>query len=266
MNITFRTLPSLLTIVVSAAMLLHGPIMQFSDYHQFADQSNLRDIPHAANVLSNLGFGLIALWGIVRLWPLGSHPAHHAGRYGYRLFLTGLLLTAFGSTFYHLAPDNARLLWDRLPVALACAGLLAAVRAENVDSRHALRDAVMLGMLSVAGVLWWRVSDLRGSGDLRGYLLFQILPLVLIPLWQAIYRAPEADRRAFAAALMLYVLAKLAEIGDHRIFALLHPISGHTLKHLLATAAAAVIVGRLVQRLSETEAVAPGCGVVARAG
>jgi len=41
--------------------------------------------------------------------------------YGYWLFLIGLLLTAFGSSFYHLAPNNARLIWDRLPID--CLGL-----------------------------------------------------------------------------------------------------------------------------------------------
>ena len=60
----------------------------------------------------------------------------NAGRHGYRLFLVGLLLTAFGSGLYHLAPDNARLVWDRLPIALACAGLLAAVRAECLPKRR----------------------------------------------------------------------------------------------------------------------------------
>ncbi len=266
MNITIRTIPTLLVIALCAGMLVHGPIMQFSNYHQFADQSDFRGIPHAADVLSNLGFAMVALWGIVRLWPLGSHPAYYAGRHGYALFLAGLLLTAFGSTYYHLAPDNARLLWDRLPLALACAGLLSAVRAENVDSAHGLRDTIVLGALAVSGVLWWRISDLQGGGDLRGYLLFQILPLLLIPLWQAIYRAPVADRRAFAMALMLYVLAKLAEIGDHQIFTVLHPVGGHTLKHLLAAAAAAVIVGRLIGRLAEKEAATACSDVAARAG
>jgi hypothetical protein len=75
------------------------------------------------------------------------------------------------------------------------------------------------------------------------------LPLILIPLWQAIHRAPAADRRAFAIALFLYVLAKVAELHDHELLEILGWISGHTLKHLLATAAAAALVNRLVQRV-----------------
>lgn len=244
-----KTLPPFVTVIVCCAMLIHGPIAQLAHYNEFADQSTLLGIARGGDVLSNVGFALIALWGIVRLWPLRYHPALLAGRYGYSLFLLGLLLTAFGSGYYHLAPDNARLVWDRLPIALACAGLLAAVRAENLPNENGKTGATLLAVLAIISVDWWRVTDLYGGiGDLRPYLLFQVLPLLLIPLWQAIYRAPPADRLAFGVALLAYVAAKLAEINDQQIFAALGVISGHTLKHLLATVAAWILVARLVQR------------------
>ncbi|MEY9681592.1 hypothetical protein BLN97_39585 [Bradyrhizobium elkanii] len=85
---------------------------------------------------------------------------------------------------------------------------------------------------------------------MRPYLLLQVLPLILIPLWQSIYRAPRADRIAFAAAMMLYVVAKIAEVLDHEIADTLGFVSGHTLKHLLATSATAAIVWGLTRRCS----------------
>lgn len=239
-------LPLLVTVVLCALLLARGPIAQMPGYHQFADQSLLAGIPHFADVLSNLGFALVAAWGVPRLWPMQGVPALDAGRHGYRLFLAGLLLTAFGSAFYHLAPDNARLVWDRLPIALACAGLLAGVRAEcraKPDSRAA---TLGLALFAVASVAWWAATEQRGAGDLRPYLLLQALPLVLIPLWQWIYRAPRRDKLAFGIAIALYVVAKFAELGDHALLAALGVVSGHTLKHLLATAA--VLVARLVER------------------
>ena len=109
--------------------------------------------------------------------------------------------------------------------------------------------AAWLALAAAVSVGWWYFTDLSGMGDLRPYLLLQILPILLIPLWQWIYKMPTADRLAFGSALAIYVVAKFAELNDHEIAAALAPITGHTLKHLLATAAAVLIVGRLVFRV-----------------
>ena len=61
---------------------------------------------------------------------------------------------------------------------------------------------------------------------------------VVIHLW----RAPPR------CALALYVFAKWAELYDHAVLDAPGVVSGHTIKHLLATAATAVLVGRLVER------------------
>ena len=129
----------------------------------------------------------------------------------------------------------------------ACAGLLAGVLGE-VRRRDSANMAILLAVAAVASVAWWRFTDLAGADDLRPYLLLQVLPIVLIPLWQWIYSSPAADRLAFGCALAIYVLAKFAELYDHEIAAVLGPLTGHTLKHLLATAAAVLIVARLVFR------------------
>jgi len=248
MKTLHHCLPLLVTVLLAAAALFHGPIAQPAGYHDFADQQVLFGIPHFADVISNLGFALTALWGWVRLAPARQHPDIRSGWVGYRLFLIGLFLTALGSSWYHLAPDNASLVWDRLPIAVACGGLLAGVRGD-VRHEESRKLAAWLALAAVLSVAWWYFTDLSGNGDLRPYLLLQVLPILLIPLWQWIYRMPAADRLAFGSALAMYVVAKFAELNDHEIAAVLGVASGHTLKHLLATGAAALIVGRLVFRV-----------------
>jgi len=190
--------------------------------------------------------------GWVRLRPNRDHAALRHGWCGYELFLVGLLLTRVGSGYYHLAPDNERLVWDRLPIALAAAGLLAGVKAETRGDTPVLRYTAILSVLAILSVGWWHYTDgPQHPGDLRPYLLLQALPLVLVPLWQTIYHAPRRHRIWFGVAVLLYVLAKLAEVWDHELLATLGWISGHTLKHLLATAAAGGLIGRLSQRLHE---------------
>jgi hypothetical protein len=243
--------PTLLTIGIVVIMAVYGPIAQPLHYNEFADGSAAFGIHHAADVLSNAGFALVAIWGWLTLWPRRTSDQLRAGWPGYRLFLIGLLLTAFGSGLYHLAPDNARLIWDRLPIALACAGLLVGVRGDTQAKSKTEIEAIVLGIFAVASVAWWVYTDKSGADDLRPYLLLQILPLVLIPLWQAIYRAPRTDRIAFAAAMGLYVVAKIAEVLDHEIANSFGFVSGHTLKHLIATMATAAVVWGLTRRFSE---------------
>lgn len=225
-----RTTPPLALwacLILIGAMLAHGPVAQLADYHAFADQRSWHGLAHAGDVLSNLAFALAALYGA---WRLHRSTLTGIDRIAATAFVTALALTACGSTWYHLAPDDARLIWDRLPIALACAALLAGA----MRSRLAL---LLLGGGAVASVFWWQVT-----ADLRPYLLLQAAPLILIPLLQWQHRAPAAQRRAFGLAIVLYVLAKLCEVGDHALFATLDLVSGHTLKHLLAAVAAVVLV------------------------
>jgi hypothetical protein len=248
-----RHAPTIITAGIIVIMAVHGRIAQPVHYNEFADQSAAFGIPHAADVLSNAGFAVVAIWGWLTLRPKRDSDRLRAGWPGYRLFLTGLFLTAFGSGFYHLAPDNARLIWDRLPIALVCVGLLVGVRGDTQPRLKTDIEAIVLGLYAVASVAWWVYTDRNGAGDLRPYLLLQGLSLVLIPLWQAIHRAPRADRIAFAAAMMLYVVAKLAEMFDHEISNALGIVSGHTLKHLIATMATAAVVWGLTRRVSARE-------------
>ena len=226
-----------LAAILFLAMAAYGPIFQPQNYHAFADQRTLFGLPHVGDVLSNLGFVLVAMLGAYRMWTARRHhPAQ-------MLFFAALALTAAGSIWYHLAPDNARLVWDRLPIALACAALLA----------WALQDAYpklklawpVLAACGALSVWWWTVT-----GDLRPYLLIQLAPLVLIPLLQWQSNAPLGKRTAFIVAIILYVLAKVCELADQSLFQALGAVSGHTLKHLLATLAALV----LLRQFEETKA------------
>lgn len=224
----------LVAALIGLLMAIHGPIAQPPDYHHFADVRSAFGIPNAADVLSNMGFAAVGLWGCVRV-------GHRQP--GYLLFLGALVMTGAGSFFYHLAPDDARLVWDRIPIALACAGLLAGVHARCTGHDNELRNTGILAVAAVTSVMWW-----SWTGDLRPYLMLQVLPLVLIPLWQWACGTPRKERMAFAVAILLYIHAKAAELHDHEVLYATGIMSGHTLKHLLATAAAALIVSTLGRR------------------
>ncbi|MGL6041936.1 MAG: hypothetical protein ACRC01_12175 [Deefgea sp.] len=231
-----KLLTLLILLAITLGMLVHGPIAQLEGYHSFADQVMRFGIINCGDVFSNLGFALVAIWGLLYLWPKRQQL-----NVGFTLFVVAIFLTAIGSGYYHWTPNDERLVWDRLPISLACSGLLAGVWQDFSPQRNQWPLVLVLSLFAIVGVVHWYYS-----GDLRLYLSLQILPLVLIPIWQ--WHAPKAERVAFATAIALYVLAKMAELADYQIYAFLGFMSGHTLKHLLANLAAGVIIYHLVQK------------------
>lgn len=104
--------------IVSAIviLLLSDPVAQDPGYHQFSDSRTLWHIPNFWNVLSNIPFSLVGIWGSIQLREPNQLVIVRENRLAYSLFSTSLLLVFAGSTYYHLDPGNATLVWDRLPM------------------------------------------------------------------------------------------------------------------------------------------------------
>ncbi len=225
-------------------------IPQPLSYHDFADQRSWLGIPNFGDVASNLLFAVCGVWGLVFLF--GRRGLERfidpRERWAYVFVFLGLLLTAFGSSYYHLAPDNARLVWDRLPMTLAFMGLVSAMISERVSvpaGFYLLPILLLIGASSV--VLWW-YSEARGAGDLRFYAAVQVYAVLILPV---LLLLPPRYVRGwdFAVVFCFYVLAKIFETWDRGIFSIdRHTISGHTLKHLAAGAAGFWILGMIKKR------------------
>jgi hypothetical protein len=222
-------------------MLRLPPIPQWPSYHNFADQRSWLGIPDFGNVASNLAFAAVGIWGLAFLLRLNPQtvaqyfddPREH---WPYTLAFFGMLLTAFGSAYYHLAPNNARLVWDRIPMTIVFGSLVAAVIAERISVHAGLRLLPFLIAIGAGSVLQWYTDELHGHGDLRSYAAVQAYSTIVLLL--ALLLPPKYSRGSdFAVVVGLYVLAKILELADRRVFSFGHIVSGHTLKHLVAAAA-----------------------------
>ncbi len=218
---------ALIAIIVLAllAAWMIGPVPQNPAYHRFADTRACGPIPHCLDVLSNLAFLIAGGIGLSRLsaWPAPLRPALGT-------FWWGVLLVTPGSAWYHWAPDDARLVWDRLPMTVAFMGLFAAVLRDRLGAPGWVLPALVAAGLASVGV--WQVT-----GDLRFYGLVQFLPMALIVAILVQRPQGEIPRSALVWGLGWYGAAKLAEWLDAEIFAWTGLISGHSLKHLLAALA-----------------------------
>jgi len=240
-----------LAVAAGAGALLVPPIPQDPAYHRLADTRSWLGIPNALNVLSNAGFVLVGALGLAFLGDRGATARAFrtpAERWPYAVFFAGLLLTGLGSAYYHWAPGNPRLAWDRLPLAITLVGLLDAVIAERVGVRAALGLLGPLVALAALSVGYWAVGEQRGAGDLRPYALVQFYPLVAIPLMIWLLPARYTASMGLLAAAGIYALAKVPELTDGWILSTTRVVSGHTLKHLLAALAGYSVLRMLRHR------------------
>jgi hypothetical protein len=226
------------------------PIAQWPQYHRFADQRTCLGIAHCYDTLSNLLFVFAGLAGLIFL---GSGAAQRAfidrhERKAYVLFFVAIVLVGLASAYYHLAPDNNRLLWDRAAIAVAMMSWFAAILGERVSIAWGRRLLPLLIIAGLASVAYWGWSERIGRGDLRAYGLMQLVPMLFVPLLLWLYPPRYSGVRDILVGGCLYPLALLCDLLDRSIADLLGFVSGHTLKHVLAAGAAAWVVIALRRR------------------
>jgi len=238
-----------LAAAVGIATLFVPRTPQPLSYHHFADRRSWLGIPNFGDVASNILFLVAGFWGLTFLCRKSSQERFIDARerWPYVFIFLGLLLTACGSAYYHLAPDNARLVWDRLPMTVVFMPLVAAMIAERVSVKLGLCLVPVLIAVGIGSVLQWHLSEQQGAGDLRFYAAVQLY--ALLALLAALLLPPRYTRGSDLLVVAgLYVLAKICEEADHQIFSLGSFLSGHTLKHLAAGAAGLGILRMLQKR------------------
>ena len=243
-----------LTLAALFTVLALPPFPQPQAYHNFADQRALLGVPHFLNVVSNAVLvlaGAAGLWFVLRRgkWSGVGVSAQPWERKPYGGFFLGALLTGFGSAWYHWMPDTERLTWDRLPMTLIFMSFLAAAVGERISARAGRLGLAPLLVLGMASVILWHLGEQRGVGDLRLYGFVQFYSALMIPVILLLFPSRYGGDRDVLQALGLYALAMLCgELLDARIFDLWQIVSGHTLKHLLAGAAAYRVLYMLTTR------------------
>ena len=223
-------------ISLTLLFVLTDPLPQDPAYFAFADRRSIFDVPNFMDVSSNLLFLVTGLWG---LWVASRIDDQ---RLPWLIFFGGVALTGFGSAWFHLEPNNATLVWDRLPMTIGFMSLVAIVIGEYYDRRLAQRLLLPLILAGIVSVLYWAWSESRGIGDLRPYAVVQFLPMLALPLVLLLRGRHSPMTYAFWLTLGAYVLAKLFEFFDMEIYAATARVSGHTLKHIAAACAALILL------------------------
>jgi hypothetical protein len=219
-----------LSIAAFVTMFCLDTIAQDPAFHNFADGREIASIPNFWNVISNIPFLVI---GTAGLWMSVNSRPNDAGRTpgpNCIIFFSGIFLTGIGSAYYHLAPNNSTLIWDRMPMTIAFMSFFSLLIEQLIDERFGkkmLWPALMIALLSIIYWVW--------KGDLRVYVLVQFLPMLLTPLILLMFPAGKI-KTYFWLVLVAYAAAKIFEAADVSVYNTIK-ISGHTIKHFFAALA-----------------------------
>lgn len=223
-----------------------GPIRQDQAYHNFADDRPFFGVANAADTLSSLAFLGVGMLGLLFLWRERHGSMRFeapAEMYAYWVLFGAVAATGLGSAYYHQAPDDARLAWDRLPMAIAFMSLLAAVTAERVGPSAGLRLLVPFVVLGAGSVFYWVAFE-----DLWPYVIVQFGSAAALLGLGALLPSRYSRGEMLFLIVFVYGVAKFFELYDREIYALGAWVSGHTLKHLTAALAGYVILFSLKSR------------------
>lgn len=218
------------------------PINQDLTYHNFADKRSLFGIPNFGDVMSNLIFFVVGIYGLNLIY---SRQVIN-GIWKLRLpilYFSGVMLTCVGSAYYHYNPNNTTLVWDRLPMAIVFMTLLSAILENRVfgsiSHLHKFIIQYVLIIIGLISVTVWSLYD-----DLRLYILVQfgsmlyVIGVILNDIrkfgFARVYSNTNPNKYLILG-MGFYILAKILEYYDKQTFYLtFHILSGHTLKHLTA--------------------------------
>ncbi len=220
--------------------LSFGPLPQDPAYHLLADtRTCLGVIPHAGDVITNLAILSAGLFGLALRPRMTIAPQE---RTAVNVLIAATILTSFGSAYYHGAPANATLVWDRLPMAMVLTSLLALVMADRVHPLFAREALWPFAALGVASVILWGVSEAVAQGDVLLYFIVRIGTGAVIA-YLVILRQPRHTGTIWLIAAMLSEVAMaFLDHFDHEIFHLTGGFaSGHNMKHVMAGVALACV-------------------------
>jgi hypothetical protein len=195
-------------------------------------------IPNFFDVASNLTFlwvGVLGLWQLVQIHEDRSRFVLKQEIIPFAVAFVGTVLIFLGSSYYHLAPSNETLVWDRLPITLAFMGIFSIVLGERISVKTGANFLIPLLILGAASVAYWNVTEQLGKGDLRPYALIQFLPVLLIPVIIVLFPARYSGTRYLVEMIVWYGVAKVFEFLDKTVWDWTGGwIAGHSLKHCVA--------------------------------
>jgi 1-acyl-sn-glycerol-3-phosphate acyltransferase len=224
-------------ICISAIAVFSPSVAELDGYIHFADQREALGLPRAMDVLSNLPFLLVGLYGL----SVVARTTNPIKPFAVAFFV-GLVVTSMGSAWFHLHPlEHGRLAIDRLGMLVAFCGLIGLATALKVSLRAGYFVSIFV---AVAGLVSVHISN--STGNALPWAIVQFGGLALVLWFASIKNTKNQPVLNLWWVVVVYAAAKALEMADQPVFDWTRQvISGHSLKHIVASLAAWPVIAML---------------------
>ncbi|XP_050220327.1 uncharacterized protein LOC126670599 [Mercurialis annua] len=242
----------LIAVLFWVLLMLATPKIPLSHnhHHLFADMRNLIGVPNTLNVITNFPFLVVGVVGFVLSLQGSFLNIHLRGEvWSWAVFYGGIIGVAFGSAYYHLKPDDGRVMWDILPTMIAYSSLFSGFIVERVGRR--IGFCCLFGLLFVILIT---TAYARIFNDLRLCMMSQLIPCIAIPGMTFLYPPKYTHSTYWLWAAGFSLLAKFEGALDKKIYRATHYfISGHSLEHLCSAMVPVLLTIMLMHRKINTQ-------------
>lgn len=227
---------SLLFLATFAAQLF-GILNKFSPSENlFADLRVLCGVHNFGDVISNISFVLVGLYAITYLVRNDNKD------FNMWLIAIGSIMVGLGSAYYHNNPNNATLVWDRLPMSIVFSGIFmySINTLHLIEKRNYQLASLAYLVFSIATVLIWKLGTKINLNLITPYVFLQFggMVLIIVLAIMAFFEKKAQLSKTLFVIIVCYAVAKVFEHFDFQVFtALNHTISGHSIKHLFSALA-----------------------------
>ncbi len=144
MNRKDYIIPSIAILCV-ILLLFYKPIPQDPNYHDFADKRMMAGIPNFLNVITNLPFAIVGLLGLQVTRMIKEKEL----KYICATLFIGFVLLTIRSSYFHLWPKNATLVYDRIPMVFIFMSFFAFIIYNYINKRTGYNAFIALNIIGI---------------------------------------------------------------------------------------------------------------------
>lgn len=223
--------------LISASILMHIEYMpDVYSIHNYIDKRSIHNINYFFHVITSIPYAVVGITGIYIIFinRNDNNIFHHTNEtIIWYVFYLATILTTIGSIYYHLAPNNERIIWDHIPGIIMLSCLFSYIIFNATTNKLSIISLPITITIGTTIIILWGSGLSSGSGNMLYYISFQVLIIMMMILITKMFENFYEGKKYIFWIIVWYILSIIFKWFDAVLYIVLsRTISGHSLHHL----------------------------------